>query len=66
MFGDKIQRKEDLAYGWLAHWKWAMTAAKIRPVWVTLDDVDAAHNFFFCKLMSSRDFETSLRMIKKL
>ena len=41
-----------------------MTAAKIRPVRVTLDVVDAAHNFFL--QLASRDFETSLRMVKKL
>ena len=34
-FGDKIQKKENLPYGWLSHWKWATVAAKIRPVRVT-------------------------------
>ena len=35
MFGDKIQKKENLPYGWLTHWKWATMVAKIRPVPVT-------------------------------
>ena len=35
MFGNKIQKKEDLPYGWLTHWKWATVVAKTRPVRVT-------------------------------
>ena len=35
MFGDKIQKKENLPYGWLTHWKWATMVAKIRPLRVT-------------------------------
>ena len=35
MFGNKIQKKEDLPYGWLTHWKWATMVAKTRPVRVT-------------------------------
>ena len=35
MFGNKIQQKEDLPYGWLTHWKWATMVAKTRPVRVT-------------------------------
>ena len=45
MFGDKIQRKENLPYGWLAHWKRAtMAANKILPVRVTRGDADAARD----------------------
>ena len=33
--GNKIQKKEDLPYGWLTHWKWATMVAKTRPVRVT-------------------------------
>ena len=29
------QKKENLPYGWLTHWKWATMVAKIRPVRVT-------------------------------
>ena len=67
MFGDKIQRKENLPYGWLAHWKWATIAAKIRPVRVTRGDVDVVRDFrvIFLKLAQSRDFETSSRAVKK-
>ena len=36
MSADKIQKKENLPYGWLTHWKWATMVAKIRPVRVTL------------------------------
>ena len=36
MFGDKIQKKENLPYRWLSHWKWATMVAKIRPLPVTL------------------------------
>ena len=35
MFGDKIQKKENLPYRWLTHLKWATMVAKIRPVRVT-------------------------------
>ena len=35
MFGSKIQKKEDLHYGWLTHWKWATMVAQTRPVRVT-------------------------------
>ena len=68
MFEDKIQRKENLPYGWLSHWKWATMAAKIRPVRVTRGDADAARDLRgdFLKLAPSRDFETSSRAIKKL
>ncbi|XP_074626072.1 uncharacterized protein LOC141884233 isoform X2 [Acropora palmata] len=37
MFGDKIQKKENLPYGWLTHWKRATMIAKTRPVQVTRD-----------------------------
>ena len=61
MFGDKIQKKENLAYGWQTHWKQATMVAKIRPVQVTRDlHVD------FLKLAPSRDFEISSRAVKKL
>ena len=39
MLADNIQRKENLPFRWLAHWKWATMAAKIRPVRVTRGDV---------------------------
>ena len=35
IFGDRIQKMENLPYGWLTHWKWATMVAKIRPVRVT-------------------------------
>ena len=35
MFGDKIQKKENLLHGLLTHWKWATMLTKIRPVRVT-------------------------------
>ena len=44
MFEDKIQTKENLPYRWLAHWKWATMAAKIRAVQVTRGDVDVAQD----------------------
>ena len=37
MFGDKIQKKETLPYGWLTHWKRAAMVAKTRPLRVTRD-----------------------------
>ena len=44
MLGDKIQRKENLPFRWLAHWKWATMAARIRPLRVTRGDVDVARD----------------------
>ena len=35
IFGEKLQKMENLPYGWLTHWKWATMVAKIRPVRVT-------------------------------
>ena len=49
MFGDKVQRKENLAYEWLAHGKFATMVAKIRPVRVThgtRGDVHVARDIF--------------------
>ena len=68
MFGDNIQKKENLPYGWLTHWQWATMAAKIRPVRVTRGDTDAARDLRpdFSKLAPSRDFETSSRAVIKL
>ena len=49
MFGDKVQRKENLAFEWLAHGKFATMVAKIRPVRVThrtRGDVHVARDIF--------------------
>ena len=66
MFEDKIRRKENLAYGWLAHWKWATMAAKTCPVRVTRSDADAVLDLRvdFLKLTPSRHFETSYAQSK--
>ena len=55
MFEDKIQRKENLLYGWLAQ---NSMAAKIGPVRVTCGDADAARDLrvHFLKLVPSHDF----------
>ena len=57
MFRDKIQKKENVPYGWLTHWKWATMAAKICPVRVTRGDADASRDLgvhFFKARASSR------------
>ena len=64
MFGDKIQEKENLPYGWLRQWNWATMVAKIRPVRVTLVARDLRVDFL--RLAPSRDFETSSHAVKKL
>ena len=55
MFKDKIQRKENLPYRWLAQ---NLMAAKIRPVRVTCGDADAARDLRvdFLKLVPLHDF----------
>ena len=55
MFEDKIQRKENLPYGWLAQ---NLMAAKIRPLRVTCGEADAARDLRvdFLKFVPSHDF----------
>jgi len=65
MFGNKIQRKQNLPYRWLAHSKWATTAAIIRPVRVSRIWCCQQLPVDFSKLMPSRDFKTSSRVVKK-
>ena len=50
MFGDKIQKKENLPYRWVTHWKWATMVAKIRPVRVT-------HSGWCCARFTRRFFK---------
>ena len=64
MFGDKIQKKENLPYAWLTHWKWATMVAKIRLVRDTRLARDLRVDF--SKLAPLRDFETSWHAVNKL
>ena len=66
MFGYKIQKKENLPYGCLTHWKLATMVAKIWPVRVTHGGWCCARlTHSFLKLAPSRDFKTSSRVVKK-
>ena len=60
MFGDKIQKKENLPYRWLTHWKFDQCEL------LAVVDVARDLRVDFLKLAPSRDFETSLRAVKKL
>ena len=68
MFGDKIQKKENLPYGWLTHigneQRWLLKFDQCELLAVV--DVARDLRVDFLKLAPSRDFETSSGAVKKL